>query len=267
MLREGYLHAQKMLRLGLIKFEGILPDLEVDKDDSDDDDEAGNDDDLVDEAENESDDDPNELFETNRQEGGDDDEDEIEEVTLELVLSTGNELADGKSCTADGNNFFFPSDLCQARLNGRNGSSACTTISLLVGYFLPRVLTKGQTAILECFVGCIEFGNYIHGDQADTTVEESLKLKNLPEMSVTNLDNTFFTNLFERLSGFQSRFIVVTGNGKSMCCVPHDGYFVFFDSHSHGDYGALVSVVTKQDDLSSLNFENEHYLDLNFVTY
>jgi len=125
---------------------------------------------------------------------------ELFDINLDLVLSTGSEftLVFGESfyyaCgNGDITEWSMPLMLSQSNINGRNGSTACTVISLLIGYTMLKSAFTGDEMpeCLKYFVGCMEIGNLIHGSGGLLTVPEALLV--LPadiNLSMTNEQNS-----------------------------------------------------------------------------
>ena len=72
-------------------------------------------------------------------------------------------LAPGVSC------WKFPREISQGFYKGRNGSNACSLISILLGYALsfqkvppPECQSCIASAIVEVLCGCIEIGNRVY---------------------------------------------------------------------------------------------------------
>ncbi|XP_066935431.1 uncharacterized protein [Clytia hemisphaerica] len=259
LLRDGYLFAQNKLHLGLELFQPFVPVIssleQSNNSPSDDDDDDDDYDDDEGDVNNDNDID------------ADNEENEDVFLDLELILFTGNELLEGKSFSHTENTIQFPRDVCQSHLNGRNGSNACTTIALLVGHFLYDLVCGNSLQkidVLKAFVGCIDFGNFYHGEQYGTTVVESMDLLPISFYIEKELNCTA-TELFMVLNRIDTQsFVVITDNNeKSFCCIPFDDFFYFFDSHVHGDYGALVVQHSKNKNFQNFNFfsdSNEFYV-------
>uniref|UniRef100_A0A7M5XLJ4 Uncharacterized protein n=1 Tax=Clytia hemisphaerica TaxID=252671 RepID=A0A7M5XLJ4_9CNID len=254
LIRDGYLFAQKMLRQGLVLFKDFISDANVEEDEDDEFDENNV---------------PEMILNDNEEEDDDVDEN-FEEMDKEAVEVIGRELINGSPYHLDVNVIKLPYHLSQGSLNGRNGSSACTTISVLVSYFMPTLLSHWcSTEIVECFVGCMEMGNVFHDTRLETAVDESLAL--LPaeikaSLSLSELDNTSFCELYNKIKDKSGERIIITGKGKSFCCIPQPDFIVVFDSHLHGNFGATVARVNQQDDFASWTFLNDDIMSIYYLS-
>jgi len=269
LVREGYLYAQHMLRQALSLFRGIIPDVEnVENGTSESENE--NEDEIFQKV----DDDDDDAYDANDANDADDDDirvdvdgDDTDEIGLELVLSTGNDLMNGCTVSMVENVVKFPSELSQARMSGRNGSSACTTIALLVGHFMPPLfLDWSSLDVSACFVGCIEIGNSLHNNRASTNVDESLSILSGLNVVITSYSNTLFGNLYDSMENFVG-YVVLTGKGQSFCAIPCPDFIVIFDSHLHGEFGATITKICSQEDLNAmLNFSYDEVVDMCLIS-
>lgn len=184
------------------------------------------------------------------------------ELDIDLIKSLSSDLIES---TALQNCFFFehadvihvylPLALSQCQINGRNGSNACSVISLLVGYFVTQssVLMHGfgVNNIMPVFVGCIEAGNILYDCGGFLHVVEAMSY--LPDhisLNVSDEQNCFVENISTTMASHlsilhQYDYVIFVAAGKTICCVAEGGNVFVFDSHTHGEYGPSISCIPK----------------------
>eukprot|EP00111_Clytia_hemisphaerica_P015835 TCONS_00046776-protein len=186
-------------------------------------------------------------------------EEVVEEVIIGLTATndTLKELAqevsanfDLSCCSEDveGNfsRWYLPFELSQGAIGGRNGSSACTVISLLVGHFCGRSKDLMMDKLL-LFIGCMELGNTLHENQnlVNLNLYEGLSL--LPESLNVELfeeaGNIITQNTSIPLEFSMDTFFVFIANEKSFSFFREGDDVYFFDSHANPPHGACVHVV------------------------
>ena len=163
---------------------------------------------------------------------------------------------------------FFGRQFSQSTIDGRNGSSACTVIacytalSLLSGALsqadFPGALTRD---IHDAFVQCIRAGNAAY-DEAALGGELPVVYDALHLISATGLtlaprgdigcrneeslvkEMTCLSEMaFARAAVVPA---VLVQNPQTVCLAfTPEGYVVIFDSHLHGDDGALVATSSR----------------------
>ena len=162
------------------------------------------------------------------------------------------------------NEHYFQPELSQSRIDGQNGSSACTLIAALTSHrvltgVLPLNTAKGAYPLsrsLEEFLSCIRQGNYIY-DSAQLrgllSVDQALtSLSHVPvrvqcELFLTAEKgwNHFIVSSIqaaETSSVGLAAGVLVTSPYAVMVAASSTGCLYVFDSHSHGKHGALVAV-------------------------
>ena len=200
----------------------------------------------------------------------DDDNDEIEEsddeINLELsfanVKGIGLELMgfpkedllvlrDGTCICAS-----FPTGYSQGGLNGRNGSSACSVISLIAGYYFTRNVFNFETElfsdVLPLYLGCMEMGNFIHDASGFLTVQEAIG--RVPSLSISAADerNLYFSDLLEFIGNIErSQFLLVISGCSTVCVTRNEENYTLFDSHQRNGRGSLI-VSTRSDNLEDV---------------
>ena len=233
LLRQGYLFCQLQLSKGLNSFCDVLSPVSlenfkvcetIDTDDS--------------QSENE-------------EHVNEEDENLAQELDLPLLLSIGAELCPTNICIT-ANEVMLPPRCSQSYINGRNGSNACTTISIIVGSYVLRseMLKDGLTRELcSLFIGCMEMGNILHNDNGFLACHESLALVPSDECEMGEEHNCFPNDIAAYLSslGLINQFVIITGRGETICCLSCSEKFFFFDSHTHGDKGGSISVMDCTD--------------------
>jgi len=212
-----------------------------------------------------------------------------DEVDSELIYTTGKDLYQGvnfqKNTYGPVNKYILPKYYSQSYISGRNGSNACTTICLITGYSIIKsnVLAGGCShssinKALEYFVGCLEVGNLLHEDNAFlTAIEASALLPNELNLSIGIESNATIDHgpksLYKQLKDlFQNKtdgFIIVIACGVSVCCLHIENRIYLFDSHSHGENGAVLWT-TKLEYLghmleAAFDIETNEYIYLCYV--
>ena len=147
-------------------------------------------------------------------------------------------------------------DQCQSRIDGHNGSSACTVIAAL---FVRELLRSADKFCLSTATLCrlMMNGNNVY-DSLHTVdlLSADEVLDDQPSLGITLCQESFVlptgaartamvTVMSEQsLTSDQGVFggiFVLTPHSFSKCCMQDK--FVLFDSHSHGTFGALLAVV------------------------
>ena len=218
-----------------------------------------NDEDQGNEEEQAASDEEQDTSDKEEQDAGDeeqdaDEEDEEEtsdefEITHTMLKNVGDDLIDfsAMDCICTSNDDYrainLPPRFCQSGLNGRNGSSACTVISVIAGYYFTKFTFKFQKLmedILPLYVGCIEIGNFVHQTSQFLLVQEAITLLPL-SMSASWEENVFPCDLHLHIMQLKkSQFMVVISGCYSVCVVKNDNSASLFDSHSRNGYGALI---------------------------
>jgi len=191
------------------------------------------------------------------------------ELDLDLVLTVGTEsmydaiiddclVGYNENCTY----VFLPHSHSQSTINKRNGSSACSVISLLVGKFLSlsSILCKGFifNNIFPVFLGCMEIGNIIYHEENLLSVKEAVSfMPDTVDLEITNERNCYPTTLDSLLTEFMidlsnGEFVVIVACERTVCCVFTDTHVYIFDSHVHEENGAAIHSFTKEN-MSSIS--------------
>ena len=168
---------------------------------------------------------------------------------------------------------FLPSEYCQNKLDGANGSNACVLISLIMGYMYVTENCDPVSSIssivdrlLPLFCGAIHVGNYLHSESGFTGmlhIEEALALlpPELPMELVeeTNLqgnvtlDGSIFGyyktvhSMLDKLS-----FTVLIIGMKAFCLCKYGNLLIGFDSHEHEPFGSKIFII-RPDVLTELD--------------
>lgn len=177
-----------------------------------------------------------------------------EEVDIDLIIESGDEIASkyiGPLCfeiyIGKVVQWVLPSCFSQSTINGRNGSNACAVISLLAGYamskcdfFQPNNIDK--TRVVKSYVGCLEVGNSLYEEGDDLLVPEALAiLPDTLQMDLINESNVTIDTIETDICTNVNDFFVLTAGGSTICCMHMGGNYYVFNSHIHGEQGAMIS--------------------------
>ena len=144
---------------------------------------------------------------------------------------------------------ILPTEFSQSTLNGRNGSNACSVISVLIGYFSTTARVTSDTNlfndIIPIFVGCMEIGNTIHDGPELLTIQDAMSLLPGLGMEISDERNCFLEQLpqhvKEQLGESDSHFLAIITAGRTVCIAKEsNSRLILFDSHQRQDYGALI---------------------------
>jgi len=203
--------------------------------------------------------------ETDTSESDTNEEDEFEkEVDLDLILATGTELMYDSmvsdcllGCDESSSYAFLSPSYSQSSINGRNGSNACSVITLLVGYIFLKSSILFDCVILEnlfpYFIGCMETGNILYNGvksltitEAESFMPDSLEFKIEKERNCFPL--TLDVLIFDFLADIKKyEFVAIVVCQKTVCLMFTDSHIYLFDSHIHGDYGAVIHCLPKEN--------------------
>lgn len=184
--------------------------------------------------------------------GGDDDgeDDSGDGFDYDILRNVGLEImgtVEEEDCQTGENFIILPPHLCQSTLGGRNGSSACTVISLITGCFINQNDRISLKESLPAFIGCIEAGNSLHEGPEFLLVDEAIQL--LPFSATVNEERDCYKKDLETivLQLFQNaKAIILNSNNSSVCLVKLSNQKVFlFDSHQHNNMGGLIAWTEK----------------------
>lgn len=169
--------------------------------------------------------------------------------------------------------WFFPSNFSQSTLFGRNGSTACTFIALLLAkfYFLnTTVLQLTQQLSLpltwtNLIINCMSLGNQIYDNitrvpgqyfsveeaihfitniTGNVEVEESLDLSTVNENAAVPQSSLGF--YLPRLTRENNLGSIVIMNGKTISLVGQNNNIILMDSHLHGQMGAMIAITSAE---------------------
>ena len=186
-------------------------------------------------------------------------ETENTDFDLSLITELGSELSGTSpiSVIRVQNNtevYYLNGELSQGTINGRNGSSACSLISLIAAYSTinqPNVSDINQ--LVSYYVGSMELGNSLYD-------ELLAGLPNLPELpeAVGAMSHFIDVSLSEEHTIFLPRdtniiveffntmksndAMILIFQGKMVHLTKRENKFYFFDSHCHGTFGAIVLI-------------------------
>lgn len=229
--------------------------------------------------EDENDDDYNSLGDDEDQEV---DDDELQSTDLDISGPQGNKYGDivldalqnlgaasvnpipPEEITPGVTCWKFPREVCQGRYNGRNGSNACSLISLLTGYTWwlrtvpsPECQHHLSSTIVDALCGCIELGNrvydlcrhslpsrYLSIQEAASVLEMWFALTVGNNLPVRLEDQHKLSTIAGQLeaaitSGDQSFAFLILNEKTSLFLVTSDTV-TYIDTHSHGPSGAVV---------------------------
>lgn len=169
--------------------------------------------------------------------------------------------------TPNGKFWLFEKQISQSTLDGRNGSTACTFIAIILSkcYVVNRsalpILDQTMSLVWQMIMtSCIRKGNDIHdrvtgGYPIHFSVPEAVvHLSNHSFQGIT-VENSFDVEFINTnaavpqssLAFFLQRVVqepnitaIVIISGMSICFVGQGNNIILMDSHLHGNYGALV---------------------------
>ena len=167
---------------------------------------------------------------------------------------------------------FFPQSVSQATMNGRRGSNACTFIALYlaksyqanIGHLpAPTQISPLWAAVM---MSCIIQGNAKHDtltggrainfavDKAVHQVRQSLgqiQIEDSFDITLTceNTDVPQSSAAFylPRLTQEANLSAILIITDMTICFVAHGANIVMFDSHLHGNFGALIASATVEN--------------------
>lgn len=163
--------------------------------------------------------------------------------------------------------FWFPSQLSQGVICGRNGSSACTVISCLAGYFAQFCGDDFLTRFLT-FIGTMEIGNILYEESGSTeflSILEGLEIVQdvIQVECIEESGCVINKNIVIPLEFGISTYFVLVGNGKSYSFYKEKDVVYFMDSHANLPYGACIYVVPEESfDTMIRNKFNGCYVNL-----
>ena len=172
--------------------------------------------------------------------------------------------------------WHFPRNLSQTYFSGRNGSNACTIISLIFGRFFSRSELPFQNtgyldaAWLNLFHSCIEEGLLLYDSLVkdmgvlDLCIEEvrdryggrlniSDVSSSLPVSFESEVESVTILYQLQRLINLHMKQVVllIHKGRTSAFLIYNDGRIMYADSHAFGSEGALL-MACMETDLSNL---------------
>lgn len=174
---------------------------------------------------------------------------------------------------------LLSSDMCQSRIGGRNGSSACAVISALLCESFLSGSFSGASDEVKTTVICevMMEGNAVYDGQGFNgylAADEVLDIQ--PSLGLEMVDESFirpaaFVTVVDLMTttaeadtkGLSAGVFMIT---PDTFCIASDGAsVVVFDSHTHGNAGALLAELCKEDAVTYLKlFFANHYPGLSF---
>ena len=160
----------------------------------------------------------------------------------------------------------LPSHASQGRYNGRNGSNACSLISLLIGYTLNlRKITPPlghlnlSSVVIDVLCGCIQIGNriydlwreslpsrYLSIQEAASVLEMWFQIDvgdNLPvRLNDQHEQSTIAGQLRQAIISHSSFFGFLILNEKTSLFYTNEGFIMYVDTHSHGPCGPVLVI-------------------------
>ena len=156
----------------------------------------------------------------------------------------------------------FPQEISQSTFNGRNGSNACSLISLLVAYIFSRkgiqIPHEGilPNNLLRILCGCLELGNRMYDICRDSlpnrslSVQEAAALLSFTDISVTEplpvrlQDDHMLSTVCGQLSNLgddrPTHFVNIVINEKTSLFMVTPPNVMYIDTHFHGTHGAVI---------------------------
>ena len=174
-------------------------------------------------------------------------------------------LAPGVSC------WKFPKEISQGFYKGRNGSNACSLISILLGYALsfqkvppPECQSCIASAIVEVLCGCIEIGNRVYNFCRESLPSRYLSIQeaasvlemwctmdvgdNLPvRLKDHHVMSTVSGQLKEAISSCNAFTAFLILNDKTSLFYFTDSIVMYIDTHCHGPSGAVVLTAEEKE--------------------
>lgn len=261
-LHEGLVHSNDLLSNGIQRFSSLISfdsltlkdsTFVIDKVRKNDVEQRNN-------AEQQNEEEQRDEEEEEEDETNDESDNDEFEITCTMLKNVGDDLIDFSlvECVCTSNDasrvINLPLRFCQSGLNGRNGSSACSVISVIAGYYFTKFSFKFENLIediLPLYVGCIEIGNCVHQTSHFLYVHEAIALLPL-SMSSSWEENVYLRDLNLHIMRLEkSQFMVVISGCYAVCIVKNDDHVTLFDSHSRNGLGALIAH-SSLDDLSPI---------------
>lgn len=218
-----------------------------------------------------------------RDEWGEEDEGEEEEEEeeqddergFEVVSSRDNELAEfamildeladlAPLCSVSlGDNvcaWQLPQQMCQSLFNQRNGSNACSLISLLIAYVMAKkdiqIPNEGfiPSYLVKILCGCIELGNRIYDNCRDSlpnrylSIQEASTLLSFTSIAVQDSlpvrleDEHHLSTVWGQLhllKGTSRNYVNIIINEKTSLFVLIPPSVLYIDTHAHQTHGAV----------------------------
>ena len=198
--------------------------------------------------------------------------------------------------------FSFSANLSQSTIGGREGSNACTLIASMVGYhFVKLGLPEPTSSTLpsqwfEVVVDSMLEGNALHdllfdGEARNLDIEDAvescgndLHISTYDQPIGFDLRNGDLSPLFHSLQARVTHHerqvaVLIYGDQSVAVLMWETGAFAIIDSHTHGQYGALICYApagqtSSTDIVTWLSKGVQKYLNkslglctLTFVTY
>ena len=170
--------------------------------------------------------------------------DEVDELAPLRSVSLGEEVCAWK----------LPQQMCQSLFNLRNGSNACSLISLLIADVLEKknIQIPDQGVIppylVKMLCGCIELGNRIYDNCRDSipnrylSIQEALTLLPFTSISVEEPlpvrleDEHHLSTIWGQLdlwTGTSRNFVNIIIDEKTFLCLFHQVFYTLIRIHIH----------------------------------
>lgn len=177
--------------------------------------------------------------------------DEIDELAPLCSVSLGEEVCAWK----------LPQQMCQSLFNQRNGSNACSLISLLIAYVLEKkniqIPEEGfiPPYLVKILCGCIELGNCIYDNCRDSlpnrylSIQEAFTLLPFTSISVEEPlpvrleDEHHLSTIWgqlDLLTETSRNFVNIIIDEKTSLFVLIPPSVLYIDTHSHLPHGAVI---------------------------
>ena len=192
----------------------------------------------------------------------------------------------------------FPSEISQSTLNGRNGSSACSIIALIMAHGIWNQHLDLQATPLLCPLwvmllhAAIRVGNrlydrcrhslpqrYLSASEAASIAEQRIALSVDSPLPVRVCDEhaptTLLYQLQELCKGDRGDAALLIANEKTVLFTPvGNSSIVLVDTHRHGIHGAEV-LLGQQNSLDQfvhvsqavIDLRDDTYANLSFITF
>lgn len=226
-------------------------------------------------SEQEEEDDVEDVSEGEEDEGDEDDLGDLQEEQVAGAIRADDELTEFTDelqpfpplrSELIGENIYvwrFPQDISQSTFNKRNGSNACSFISILLACLFKRknMQIPGEgflpSNVLRILCGCIEIGNRMYDNCRDSlpsrylSVQEAATLVSFSNVHVSvaeplpvRLEDVHelstLCGQLRKLTDDKTYYLNIVINEKTSLFVLTPPNIMYIDTHLHGSSGAVI---------------------------